>query len=483
MIKNDRQFRIARAQLRAFEVALQDLGSVAAPNGVDPQIIEVQRCALESQLEELRFDVEEYKSLREGEVTHFIITSFADLAKTMIKARIARGFTQRELAERLQGHEQQVQRWEANDYSGASLATLKQIADALSIEVHEELFVPNRKLNFKQFLKNLVKVGIPEELTLRRLLPPHLAETLEGSPDSGTEFRVTFQAATLLSRIFSIQVSELLKPIIPPLDVRLVASTRFKLPSRINPSVVDAYTVYAHYLAACLVSCIKDEAFPELPTDWHEFHQAVTGPDSPITFSKVLSLAWDSGFLVLPLRYSGAFHGAVWQIKGRYVIVIKQTTPLESRWLYDLLHELGHVVLGHVTESQALVEDKPISIENADSAEEDASNEWAENVLFDGESDEVEQACVSACEGRMQQLKAVIPEVARRYNINAGSLSNHMANRLRMQGENWWGTAQNLQKDGVDPFGQARDVLLQRLNLNHLSSLDRELMMRALTEE
>jgi HTH-type transcriptional regulator/antitoxin HipB len=54
-------------------------------------------------------------------------------------ARIAARFTQRELAERIGVVEQQIQRWEANDYSGVNLERLQSIADALGIHIHETI--------------------------------------------------------------------------------------------------------------------------------------------------------------------------------------------------------------------------------------------------------------------------------------------------------------------------------------------------------
>jgi hypothetical protein len=58
-----------------------------------------------------------------------------------------------------------------------------------------------------------------------------------------------------------------------------------------------------------------------------------------------------------------------------------------------------------------------------------------------------------------------------------------MAYRLDEQGDNWWGTANNLQPQQSNPFAEARDMLLARINLYHLNPIDRELLMRALTED
>ena len=56
---------------------------------------------------------------------------FAQLATFLIKARIARGLSQRELADRIGLKEQQIQRYEATDYASASLARIKEVASAL----------------------------------------------------------------------------------------------------------------------------------------------------------------------------------------------------------------------------------------------------------------------------------------------------------------------------------------------------------------
>ena len=60
-----------------------------------------------------------------------------DLADTLIKARIARGWTQRNLADALGVAEQQIQRYESTAYRSASLARLCDIAEALEVTITE----------------------------------------------------------------------------------------------------------------------------------------------------------------------------------------------------------------------------------------------------------------------------------------------------------------------------------------------------------
>jgi transcriptional regulator with XRE-family HTH domain len=482
MIKNDRQYHVTKTQLRGFEDSLRELVSAKVPPGIDPALVEVQRRALKSQLDDLQAEVEEYDSLRSGQVSNFVVENLGELPHALIKARIVRGLTQKDLAARLGLKEQQVQRWEANDYASASIETFKNVIEALGVVTREEMFVPTPNLSANAFLKNLTDLGIPREFLLDRFLPASLAAKFRESKGLQAGLPEILTASAIVSRVFGPHVADLITLKQPVFPLEAVAAARFKLPARTDPKTINAYTLYAHYLAALVESCTLSAAVDTFPTDHHQIHRLLTKPGEPITFLKAVNFLWELGVPVLPLRDAGLFHGAVWKIRSRFVIVLKQKTSLASRWLYDLLHEWGHVASGHVTEDVALIEGDPISPEIR-GEDEVAANEWAEDALFDGDSNEIEEACVQACAGRLQRLKAVLPAIARRFNVNLGALANHMAFRLRSEGQDWWGAAHNLRETDCDPFVSAREVLLRHVDLRRLNHIDRDLLTRALTEE
>lgn len=483
MIKNDRQYRITKAQLRAFEQALRELPNAKLPAGTDPALVEVQQRALESQRDELIADIQEYETLLSGKISSLVVEDFAELPVALIKARVALGLTQKDLAERLELKEQQVQRWEATDYFGASVATLSQVMSALGVETREEFYIPNERLDSEIFLSNLARAGLPKDFVLRRLLPSSIAATFQEPKKLKPGLRELLRAAGAVSRIYGAQVSQLMSLEVPALSIGNIAAPSFKWPGRhkLNPTVT-AYTVYAHYLAGIIESCVEENASHGLPKDYHGMHRLLTKTGESITFRSVIDLLWKAGIIVLPLKEAGEFHGAVWKIRNHFVIVLKQNTPLESRWLYDSLHEGGHIARGHVSDDTSVIEEHEISPDLRSKQEEEA-NEWAEDVLFGGRSDEIEEACRVACDGRLQRLKAALPEVAQRFGVNLGSLANHLAYRLASEGKNWWGAAHNLQQPEGDPFSTARDALFAHVNLQRLNNLDRDLLMRAVSED
>ena len=132
MIKNERQYRITKAQAETFADALAGRSKRPAK---DPLLVRLETDALRSQLSDLREELKEYEALRSGRPRVIAADTLTELPSALVKARIAAGLSQRQLAERLGLKEQQIQRYEATGYRSASLARLQRIVTALGIDV------------------------------------------------------------------------------------------------------------------------------------------------------------------------------------------------------------------------------------------------------------------------------------------------------------------------------------------------------------
>jgi len=98
-------------------------------------IAKAQLDALRSESEILAEQLAEYEALKSGAVEHFKTDSLSELPGVLVKARIAKGLSQRQLAERLGLKEQQIQRYEAENYDAASLRRILEVADALGLHI------------------------------------------------------------------------------------------------------------------------------------------------------------------------------------------------------------------------------------------------------------------------------------------------------------------------------------------------------------
>lgn len=133
MITNRRQYLVSQSQAERFREAL------AAPdtNGLHPKAVRAMRAGLRSQLDDIEAELAEYDALSRGQVTELEAESITGIGQALVKARIVRNLTQKELAERLSLAEQQIQRYEATLYRGVAAERLQQVADALRLRVRE----------------------------------------------------------------------------------------------------------------------------------------------------------------------------------------------------------------------------------------------------------------------------------------------------------------------------------------------------------
>lgn len=134
MIKNEREYRITKAQTEKFRQALTEFGA-RKDSSVHPRLRQAQADALRSQLAELEAELQQYESLRSGKRCIIRTHSLEDFPRALIQARVALGFTQRDLAERLGLKEQQIQRYEATEYASASLNRIREVIDALGVDL------------------------------------------------------------------------------------------------------------------------------------------------------------------------------------------------------------------------------------------------------------------------------------------------------------------------------------------------------------
>ena len=138
MITNDRQYRISRTQLKKLGDAVEAFDIEESEHRLkSPILAKAEVDALMSEVDNLESQVREYENLKSGLVTEFRADSMKELPTVLIKARIANGMSQRNLAEALGIKEQQIQRYESDNYASASLHRLTEVADALRLNVSE----------------------------------------------------------------------------------------------------------------------------------------------------------------------------------------------------------------------------------------------------------------------------------------------------------------------------------------------------------
>ena len=134
MIKNEQQLASAQTRLETLQKEAEATEDA------------LSRFSLLDLAQETLSDIEEYELISSGQLSLFGVKSLDDIPGALIRARIARGLSHGELAERLQVHEQQVQRDESGGYERAALWRLAEVCDALEYVFEGKLGPAEKRL-------------------------------------------------------------------------------------------------------------------------------------------------------------------------------------------------------------------------------------------------------------------------------------------------------------------------------------------------
>jgi transcriptional regulator with XRE-family HTH domain len=472
MITNERQLQISKAQAERFRQSLASLekGELEGID-LDPVMKKAQIDAVRGQLDTLLSEIGEYEELRSGRTPTIELDSLAELPDGLIRARIAAGLTQKELATRLGLREQQIQRYEASKYEGATFSRIVDVADAIGLKVRKRLEIMKTQ-SAEAVIERLRSIGLGNDFIKRRI-----------SPDITLDENGAREIVKRVGSIFGWSPDVLFgSGTVDPAQLG-GATARFKMPKGRDARSALVYTAYAYRLATVCGTAMAARPRRRVPTSWQNFRDELVRSYGSVEFKSALSFAWDMGVVVLPLNDSGAFHGACWRVKGVNVVVLKQAAHYPARWLFDLLHELRHAGESPDAEEFEVVEASETSDERRNSREEQEASWFAGQVSLDGRAEELTKECLAFAGNDLRRLKSAVEGIATRRQVPVGQLANYLAFRLSLQKENWWGVATNLQDRSYDPLVHARNVFFERFAFDELSQPDFELLSLALHDE
>ncbi len=133
MIRNENEYKEAVARLGEERNRLAEHRARLKEAGLSDDEIKRVIDPMESFHLQLAEEVESYERLKRGEFDELV--NLRGLGHMLISLRIAKGFSQRDMARRLDVHESQVSRDERNEYYGITLERAVKILDALDVRL------------------------------------------------------------------------------------------------------------------------------------------------------------------------------------------------------------------------------------------------------------------------------------------------------------------------------------------------------------
>lgn len=133
MIRNEQEYRETCDRVDAERKRLDEHRSSLSQSGWNEEQVSTAMEPLISFHEQLREEVEHYENLKRGIFPN--LQNLKGLGVLLVSLRIARGISQRELANTLGVHESQVSRDERNEYHGMTLDRAIRILEALGVRL------------------------------------------------------------------------------------------------------------------------------------------------------------------------------------------------------------------------------------------------------------------------------------------------------------------------------------------------------------
>ncbi|MEP3845553.1 MAG: XRE family transcriptional regulator [Paracoccaceae bacterium] len=326
IILNEKELSAARMRVAALDEALAtDESLKRAVAGLPPEVFMQLTASMKTERNDLAESIQAYVDAKEARRPALLENRAGDDPGLMlIVARIAKGYTQRDLAWRLGVKEQQIQRYEADRYRTISVKNYSRVAALLGVRLAATI-EPNLQFRgldkviddvSKEGIKKILKHGrangwFTEDMDEFRLRQ-YIAEN-----------RIDFGSPTLLRTGLNVQDhSE---------DV-LLHAWRARVLTRAK-EVINAGI----------------PAFEPINTGWlHELPKLSVLPDGPLRAKQLLHKA---GIVFIAERQIPGLtiDGAAFVEANVPVIGLTLRKDDIGNFWFSLLHEVGHVVLHRLT--------------------------------------------------------------------------------------------------------------------------------------
>lgn len=144
MIKNQKQVAITKSKLEDLKSSLSEFES--QKEKTNPVKFMMGANAFHGLIKDLENQLDEYERLTTQNTNEFCGLEFPDVSKFLIAARLAKRMSQKELGEKIGIQEQQIQRYELDDYSKASWSRVVEVYRALELKIKlEKITITKRK--------------------------------------------------------------------------------------------------------------------------------------------------------------------------------------------------------------------------------------------------------------------------------------------------------------------------------------------------
>jgi len=132
MIKNQKQYKIAKKKLLSIQEEITKLSSGKEHIPLKEQLILASLNNLKNEMED---EIASYEHLKENKAKILKARNLDDLPSLIIEYKIISGLTQKEFSDKIGIKEQQLQRYEADNFKSITFKNLLKILRSIGLNV------------------------------------------------------------------------------------------------------------------------------------------------------------------------------------------------------------------------------------------------------------------------------------------------------------------------------------------------------------
>lgn len=279
--------------------------------------------------------------------------------------------------------------------------------------------------NTDHFVERLLDFGLSQEV-VNAALPDWWA------PEDGQSNSAKTLASLLLARRLSLDPRALLDDDVP-LGFLHSGPIKFKHMRLADGRRKEALVAFAQGVARITLRAMAEAAAQPVPENPLALRHLLLGRERPfVSFGDVLTACWSLGIPVLHLRVFPSTTKGVTAIAirqgNRHAILVARETGVDAQYMFHVAHELGHIALGHLRDTAAIVDADPHDPANKpeeliDDDEERAADEYAQKLLTgNGTFSVVRDAIRSSSEGNARELAKRATEASGPLKIDPGHI-------------------------------------------------------------
>src|SRR5882757_5129251 len=132
MLKNEKQYKITKKKLDGINQNIKAIHVEGEQLSLKSQLI---LASLTDMSNDMNNEIAEYELLKKDKAKILKARSLSELPSLITEYKIALGLTQKEFSQKIGMKEQQLQRYEAENFQGISFKNLLKILQAIGLEI------------------------------------------------------------------------------------------------------------------------------------------------------------------------------------------------------------------------------------------------------------------------------------------------------------------------------------------------------------